>query len=104
MQRGPPSVKFTNTVQPSDPQLIQVFVFTDLVVITSVCRSRYEASEEWTLSENVGIVKVLGVTELSHETGAVSISISAALCSLELYRFVATLGPGCRSAPHEKLR
>ncbi|KAJ7471946.1 Dbl homology domain-containing protein [Mycena latifolia] len=53
--------------QPGETQLVQVFVFTDFVVVTAVCKSPH-GSEEWTLLDRVGIAKVLSVTELSCET------------------------------------
>ncbi|KAJ7675488.1 hypothetical protein B0H17DRAFT_1207673 [Mycena rosella] len=53
--------------QPGDMQLVQVFVFTDFVIVASVCKSRYDGSEEWALLDHIGIAKVLGVSELSGE-------------------------------------
>ncbi|KAJ7747679.1 hypothetical protein DFH07DRAFT_923819, partial [Mycena maculata] len=49
-------------------QLVQIFVFTDFVVIAGVCKSRYDGSEEWTLLNDIGIAKVLGVAEISDES------------------------------------
>ncbi|KAJ7074635.1 hypothetical protein C8F01DRAFT_1101271 [Mycena amicta] len=50
----------------SSSQPVQVFVFTDLIVFASASRrkSRHaSAAEEWTLLENRGVVKLLGVTQ-----------------------------------------
>ncbi|KAJ6491590.1 Dbl homology domain-containing protein [Mycena vulgaris] len=57
-----------------ETQLVQVFIFTDFVVVTSVSKSRHYESEEWTLLENVGIAKVLGVTELPSQNNSAVLS------------------------------
>ncbi|KAJ7119637.1 hypothetical protein C8R44DRAFT_878049 [Mycena epipterygia] len=58
--------------QSGETQLVQVFVFTDFVLVAAVCKSRYSGTEEWTLLDNFGIAKVLGVAELSGETNNAS--------------------------------
>jgi hypothetical protein len=54
--------------------LVQIFVFTDCVIIAGTTKSRHNGSEEWTLLENVGIGKVIDVTELSGESNSTVLS------------------------------
>ncbi|KAJ7485151.1 hypothetical protein B0H11DRAFT_2018302 [Mycena galericulata] len=64
--------EWPNELRPAETQLVQIFVFTDFVIVAGVSKSRYNGSEEWTLLENMGIAKVLGVTEDSDETNNTS--------------------------------
>jgi hypothetical protein len=77
-----PRAKSSGPSRPASPrrsaseetQVVQVFVFTDFVVIAGLCKSRQNGPEDWTLLENIGISKVLGVTQLSGETDGTILS------------------------------
>ncbi|KAJ6516790.1 hypothetical protein C8R47DRAFT_405047 [Mycena vitilis] len=70
-QEGPQfSPRSATDSRAESTQLVQVFVFTDCVVVASTAKSRYTGSDEWTLLENVGIGRVLAVTELLDESNS----------------------------------
>ncbi|KAK7028337.1 DH domain-containing protein [Favolaschia claudopus] len=49
-----------------EPLMVQTLVFTDCIVLARISGS--QAEEEWTLMDNIGISKLLGVTEVSDES------------------------------------
>ncbi|KAJ7207982.1 hypothetical protein GGX14DRAFT_455073 [Mycena pura] len=51
-----------------DTQSVQVFVFSDCIVVATACKARHAGPEEWRLLDKIGIARVLDVTEISNET------------------------------------
>ncbi|KAF7328884.1 DH domain-containing protein [Mycena venus] len=71
------SLRFSSSNNETDPrfeetQLVQIFVFTDCVVVARASKSHYNGSEEWKLIEKVGIGKILNVTEVSDDSNNIS--------------------------------
>ncbi|KAJ7117886.1 hypothetical protein C8R43DRAFT_1112682 [Mycena crocata] len=84
-QRPSPHKAGSMDDQSGESQLVQVFIFTDMVVVARVCKSRcYNGSEEWSLLENTGVAKVLGVTEVPDETNKISPLLVVDLIPLDI--------------------
>ncbi|KAJ7086437.1 Dbl homology domain-containing protein [Mycena belliarum] len=65
-------------------QLLQIFVFTDFLVLADVSKSRQNESEEWALLEKVGIGKVIGVAELPVDTNNGSLVLELDILPLDI--------------------
>ncbi|KAJ6558143.1 hypothetical protein B0H19DRAFT_129835 [Mycena capillaripes] len=85
-----------------ETRLVQIFVFTDCVVVAAAVKSRHGESEEWSLLEDVGISRLLGVIELSNESNSIVFPVYSMVRAHVSDRSITSFGIGRRPRGYQE--